>query len=349
MTFAARKLGLPPGTIISISNDNEPIRISYIRYAEDFIEEKKCSSVDEVFQFHKNNQIVWINVEGTSDLTLFEKLVEQFQIDRLVVEDILDPETRPKFESFDTYSFTVGKMLYQEPKYKYTIEEHISFLLIDNLLFTFQFKHGDVFDKVRERIRTADGKIRTRKTDYLLYALLDIMVDNYFVVMDALEENIIKTEDSILSDPDKNDIGAIRRMKKESMILRKAIVPLKDAILLMRYNEAKVFEKRTHKYLGELQEHLQNCVENVEYLRDMANELMDIYISTSNTKLGNITKVLTIVSAVFIPLNSLAGIYGMNFDIIPFKTHPYGFHITIFSMILIAITLFLYFRFKKWF
>lgn len=349
MTFAARKLGLPPGTIISISNDSEPIRISYIRYAEDFLEEKTCNEIEEVFDFHKNNQIVWVNIEGTSDLSLFEKLIEKFEIDRLVIEDILDPETRPKFESFDKYSFTVSKMLYQEPNYNYTIEEHISFLLIDNLLFTFQFKHGDVFDKVRDRIRTSSGKIRTRKTDYLFYALLDIMVDNYFVIMDALELNIIKTEDSILADPDKNDIGSIRRLKKETMIIRKAIVPLKDAILLMRYNEDKVFDKKTHKYLGELQEHLQNCVENVEYLRDMANELMDIYISTSNTKLGNITKVLTIVSAVFIPLNLLAGIYGMNFHFIPFKSHPYGFHILIMSMLIIAITLFLYFRFKKWF
>lgn len=349
MSFAAKKLGLPPGSIISISNDNEPVKISYIRYLDDTLEEKTCSTIEEVYQFHKNGQIVWINVEGTSDLKLFESLIENFQIDRLVIEDILDSETRPKFEPFDNYSFTVAKMLYQEPRSEFTIEEHISFLLIDNMLFTFQFKHGDVFDKIRERIRNANGKIRSRKTDYLLYALLDIMVDNYFVVMDLLESNIMKAEESILVDPDKNDIGEIRRLKKEVMILRKAIIPLKEAVLLMRYNEDKIFDKRTHKYLSELQEHLHHCNENVENLRDMSNELMDIYISTSNTKLGNITKVLTIVSAVFIPLNLLAGIYGMNFENLPLKENPNGFYISILFMAIIAITLFLYFRFKKWF
>lgn len=349
MTFAARKLGLPPGSIISISNDNEPVRISLIRYSESEYSEIKCQSIDEAVSFHKSNENIWINIEGTSDLSIFEKLIEKFNIDRLVIEDILDVETRPKFESFENYSLVVAKMLYLEPEFKYTIEEHVSFLLIDNLLFTFQFKHGDVFGKIRERIKTSSGRIRSRKTDYLLYALLDIMVDNYFVVMDLIENNIQKTEDSILLDPDKNDISYLRRLKKEVSIVRKAIIPLKDAVLLMKFNEDKVFDKRTHKYLGELKEHIQSASENVENLREMSNDLMDVYISTTNTKLGNITKVLTIVSAVFIPLNLLAGIYGMNFDQLPFKEHPNGFYITIFSMMLIAAILFLYFRFKKWF
>jgi len=349
MTFAAKKLGLPPGTIISLSDDSGPVRISCIKFSESSLSEQVCGSIEEVFALRDNGETVWINVEGTSDISVFEKIVEAYSIDRLVVEDILDCDTRPKFEVYEGYAFAVAKMLYREPSEGYVLEEHVSFLLIGNMLFTFQFKHGDVFDKVRDRIRSAGGRIRQRKSDYLMYALLDVMIDNYFWVLDLVEENIVSTEDSILSNADKESLGDIRRLKKEALLLRKAVFPLKEAIFLMVHSEEKVFEKRTLKYLKELYEHIVQVAENTENVRDMANGLMDVYISISNTRLGNITKVLTIVSAVFIPLNLLAGIYGMNFEVLPLREHPYGFTIVILFMVLIASVLFLYFRFKKWF
>jgi len=348
MTFAAKKMGLPPGTIISLADDSGPVRISYIKYSENTCSEALCGSIEEVFLLKDSGETVWVNVEGTSDISIFEKIVEAFGVDRLVVEDILDYDTRPRFEVYDGYAFAAAKMLYREPG-GYVLEEHVSFLLISNMLFTFQFKHGDVFDKVRDRIRSAGGRIRLRKADYLLYALLDVMVDNYFWVLDLVEGNIVRTEDEILGSSGKESLGSIRRLKKEALLLRKAIFPLKEAIFLMLHAEEKVFEKRTLKYLKELHEHIVQVAENTENVRDMANGLMDVHISTSNTRLGNITKVLTIVSAVFIPLNLLAGIYGMNFEVLPLKDHPYGFLIVIMSMILIASVLFLYFRFKKWF
>lgn len=348
MTFAAKKMGLPPGTIISLADDSGPVRISYIKYSENTCSEALCGSIEEVFLLKDSGETVWVNVEGTSDISIFEKIVEAFGIDRLVVEDILDYDTRPRFEVYEGYAFVAAKMLYREPG-GYVLEEHVSFLLISNILFTFQFKHGDVFDKVRDRIRSAGGRIRLRKADYLLYALLDVMVDNYFWVLDLVEGNIVRTEDQILGSSGKESLGSIRRLKKETLLLRKAIFPLKEAIFLMLHTEEKVFEKRTLKYLKELHEHIVQVAENTENVRDMANGLMDVHISTSNTRLGNITKVLTIVSAVFIPLNLLAGIYGMNFEELPLKDHPYGFLIVIMSMILIASVLFLYFRFKKWF
>lgn len=350
VTLAERKFGLPPGSVVNIcEKESVYTKINVITYSDSFYEEKEVASIESAIIGRDFNKVTWVNIEGFKEINVFEKLGELLNIDKLVLEDILDLDTRPKFEEFENYSFTSAKMLYVEKDTSLIFHEQVSFILHGNLLVTFQFEYGDVFEKIRERIRRSSGRVRLRKADYLLYALLDIIVDHYLVVIERFDERIRFLEDEILIDPERTVITEIRQMRKDNIMLRKAASPLREAVSVMLRSDTKSFDSSTKKYLRELSEHIVQANEGIEMSRELTSGLMDIYLSALNTKMGNVNKALTIIATIFLPLTFITGIYGMNFDILPGKENPFGFWNLMIFMGVLVVGMLIYFRYKKWF
>jgi len=350
LTLAERRFGLPPGSIVNVcEQESEDTVITVMTYSESFFEEKQVDSIEKAIIGRDPNKVTWVNIEGFKDITVFEKIGELLSIDKLVLEDILDNDTRPKFEEFDQYSFTSVKMLYIEKDTSLIFHEQVSFILTGNLLVTFQFEYGDVFDKVRERIRKSGGRVRLRKADYLLYALLDIMVDHYFVALERYDERVRTLEDEILEDPERSVIPQIRQLRKDNIMLRKAASPLREAVSVMLRSDTKSFDSSTKKYIRELSEHIIQTNEGIEMSRELTTGLMEVYLSALNTKMGNVNKALTVIATIFLPLTFITGIYGMNFDILPGKENPFGFWSLMIFMLALVVGMLLYFRYKKWF
>jgi magnesium transporter len=348
-SLAQKKLGLPPGSILHISNQKcTDTKIHLIRYNEHLLLEKDYDNLNEVILECTSDTVNWINLEGFGRIEIFEELATLLHIDKLVIEDILDPESRPKFEEYENYSFAIAKMLYVRPDVGLILHEQISFILKDNILITVQHEYGDVFDKIRERIRTFGGRIRTRKTDYLFYALMDIIVDQYFVVIEKFDDKIQDIEDKLFASPESKVIPEIRQMKKDIITMRQAAFPLREAVNAMIKTDTRIFDKKTVSFLKELYEHTIISIENIENSRELTSGLMDIYLSIINKKMANVSKVLTIIATIFIPLTFITSIYGMNFDVLPGKDEPSGFWILILFMTLITIGMLIWFRFKKW-
>ncbi len=349
-SLAERKFGLPPGSIVNLHDaETQETELTVITYSEGIFSEEKADSIEKVLVGRDASKVTWINVEGFKNISIFETIADFLQIDRLVLEDILDQQSRPKFEEYEAYCFVTAKMLHFEKAYGVIFHEQISFVLHGNLLITFQQKEGDVFEKIRERIRKPGGKIRQRRADYLLYALLDIMVDNYFVVLEKYEENVRNLEDDILENPERFALSEIRRFRHENVLIRQALVPLREAAGTMLRSEMKVFEPSTRKFVRELYEHVVQVNEAAEITRELATSLMETYLSALNTKMGNVNKALTVIATIFLPLTFITGIYGMNFTVLPGAQHPSGFWFIVGFMCCLFTGMLVYFRFKKWF
>lgn len=350
LTLAERKFGLPPGSIINLGETmSQTTKIHLIQYNEKVLFEADYLDIEEALNACKEDCVNWLNVEGFANLSVFEKLGELKKVEKLTLEDILDPESRPKFEELDGYSLCVAKMMYCDHATELIFNEQISFLLFPGILITLQYEYGDVFDKIRERIRTFGGRIRLRKADYLHFALMDIMVDNYFIVIEKFDEKIQHIEDDLFRNPEKAIIPEIRRLKKDIILMRRAVYPLREAVGAMLKSDQKIFDKKNINFIKDLHEHTILAIENIENSRELTSGLMDIYISMINQKMSNISKVLTVIATIFIPLTFFTGVYGMNFEPLPGAVHPFGFWAMMIFLTVVFLAMVVYFRFKKWF
>lgn len=349
-SLAERRFGLPPGSIVNLcERESEFTKISVFSFSEGHCEEVEVDSIDKALIGRNEAHVTWVNIEGFKELSVFERLVDLLNIDRLVIEDVLDHDTRPKFEEFDRYAFSTLKMLYLEKDTSLIFHEQVSFILIGNTLISFQYEQGDVFEKVRERIRRASGRIRQRKADYLLYALIDVTIDHYFVVLDRYDDRIRTLEDEILEDPERSVIPEIRQLRKDHILLRKAALPLRESVSIMLRSDTDCFDSGTKKYIKELAEHVVQVNEAIEMSGELTTGLMEIYLSALNTKMGNVNKALTVIATIFLPLTFVTGIYGMNFKVLPGDDNPYGFWIMMGFMGVLFVGMIIYFRYKKWF
>lgn len=350
ISLAERRFGLPPGSIVNIGErESTHTNIQVITFSESSLEEKTVEKIDDAIIGRDSSKVTWINIEGYKDIATFERIGELLDIDKLVLEDILDLDTRPKFEEFENYAFASVKMLYLEADTSLIFHEQVSFILTGNLLITFQFEYGDVFEKVRERIRKTGGRIRFRKADYLMYALLDIIVDHYFIALERYDERVRSLEDEVLEDPERSFIPQIRQLRKDNIMLRKAASPLRESVGLMLRSDTKIFEQSTKKYLRELSEHLVQANEAIEMSRELTTGLMEIYLSALNTKMGNVNKALTVIATIFLPLTFITGVYGMNFSVLPGADKAQGFWYVMAFMGSLSVGMLIYFRYKKWF
>jgi len=350
LTSSTKKtLGLSPGTVVYVGNkrDNE-LYIDVFDYDQDDVTEKKLSTIDEAFRFIDTKPTSWININGLNHIDAIEKLGLHYQFHPLIIEDIVNTNQRPKIEEYENYIFVALKMLYFDKNENLSIE-HLSFILGNNYTISFQETDGDVFDPIRQRLRTKKGKIRSMGSDYLLYCLMDAVVDNYYNLIETLGEKIETLEDSLFKPESDHEITHdIQDLKKEILKVRRAIFPLREVVSRLNKAEHVLLNEKTQLYIRDLYDHIVQISENIEIQREMVWGLMDMYMSTISNKMNEVMKVLTIIATIFIPLTFIAGIYGMNFKHIPELNYQYGYFILWGVMIIIFITMLYYFKKKKW-
>ena len=346
---AKEKVGLPPGTLVHIGEKKtEKVKITVIDYDEAQLEEKEVDTVEECFPFKDKSTVTWINIDGIHQVEVIEKLGIHFGIHPLVMEDILHTEQRPKMEDFDYYIIVILKMLSYDGEKKGIISEQVSIVLGQNFVITFQEKEGDLFDPVRERLRKSKGRIRNMKADYLTYALVDTIVDHYFVVLEGIGENIEEMEEEISSDPTPDTMHSIHTLKKELIFLRKSVWPLREVINNLERGELSLIHGSTGVYFRDVYDHTIQAIETVETFRDMASGMLDVYLSSVSNKMNEVMKVLTIIATIFIPLTFIAGLYGMNFKYMPELEWHWGYPVILGLMLALGILMVVYFRRKRW-
>jgi len=351
----SKTAGLPPGTLIHIGEKKtEKVKITIIDYNEAQFQEKECKNVEECFPFKDKPTVTWINVDGIHQIEIIEKLGKQFGIHPLVLEDILNTGQRPKSEDFEDYLFIVLKMLYQDEKENEIMAEQVSLILGSNFVISFQEKEGDVFNNIRERIRSGKGRIRKMGADYLAYTLMDAVVDGYFVILEKFGEKIEGMEEELITDPQPETLQSIHTMKREMIFLRKSVWPLREVISGIERGGSSLIQESTHIYLRDVYDHTIQVMDTIETFRDMLSGMLDLYLSSISNRMNEVMKVLTIIATIFIPLTFIAGIYGMNFDPdkspfnMPELNWFWGYPATIFAMIVVAAIMVAYFRRKKW-
>ena len=344
-----KKLGQIPGSVIYTGKkDTQKLFIEAFDYNKDHCSEKELLNAEESFQFKLSNSITWINLNGLNHVTEIEKLGKHYSIHPLVLEDIVNIAQRPKIDEYENYLFVVLKMLYYDANNN-IVSEQVSFILGKNYVLSFQESDGDVFDEVRDRIRQSKGRVRTMQADYLLYVLIDAIVDHYFSVIETLGDKIEGYETAIFSGDVTDDISKnIQDLKREILKVRRAIFPLREVINRIEKNENSLIQKKTITYYRDIYDHLIQVSENIDIYREMIWSLMDMYMTTISNKMNEVMKVLTIMASIFIPLTFIAGIYGMNFDNIPELHYQYSYYILWGVMILLFIGMLFYFKRKKW-
>ncbi|MGL4653711.1 magnesium/cobalt transporter CorA [Cetobacterium sp.] len=346
-----KKIGLQPGTLLYTGDRHVTTEIPITHYTYNNESFKKNSFIfkdDLLIELHPSH-INWLNIGGIHNIDLIKKVGEDFNIDSMILEDLLNNSQRPKLEVRDDYIFVTLKMIsHSSKKHKYEYEQ-VSFILFSNLLITFQENPFDVFDNIRGRIEKGSGRLRSKKEGYLTYSLIDRIVDNYFVIIEDLEERIDDLENRVTTDPKKKDFDEILELKKELLKFRRSLAPLKEV-------SAKFKDSDIQEYLGEdidiylrdLQDHIIIANESNDALFNRGNELLQLYHSTISTGMNEIMKVLTMISTIFIPLGFLAGLYGMNFEYIPELNWKYGYFTLLTIMGLIILGTAFFFKKKKW-
>jgi magnesium transporter len=343
------KAGLPPGTLVHVGERKaEEVSIRIFDYDSAQFEEKEAKTIEESFPFKDKPTVTWINIDGLHEVEVIEKLGSHFGLHPLLLEDILNTDQRPKMEDYGDYIFIVLKMLYSDENKDEIEIEQVSIILGSNFVISLQEYEGDVFDPIRERIRKSKGRIRNADADYLAYALLDAIVDNYFLILENIGEKIEDTEQRLTTDPSTETLQYIRELKNEMIFLRKSIWPLRELINGLERCESKLIYESTGAYLRDVYDHTIQIIDTVESYRDMISGMVDIYLSSISNKMNAVMKVLTIFASIFIPLTFVAGIYGMNFKYLPELEWHWGyFGFWGVSVIVAGIMLF-YFKRKKW-
>jgi magnesium transporter len=346
---SSKKAGLPPGTLIHIGEKlTEKTRITLVEYDGRGFEEKELKDLETCYLFPAEPAVTWVNVVGIQQVEVLEKVGSCFVVHPLALEDILNTEQRPKVEDYGEDLFLVVKLLSYNEKRDEIESEQISLILRPNALLSFQEKEGDDFAAVKERLRAGKGRLRKMGADYLAYTLLDIVVDQYFVVLEKLGERIEVLEGKLLADPSTATLQKIQKLKKEMLLLRKWIWPLREVISSLERGEFPGIRESTRIYLRDVYDHAIQVMDSIEIYRDMLSGMLDIYLSSLNNRMSAVMKVLTLIATIFMPLTFLAGVYGMNFKHMPELDSPWGYPLVLILMAIVAILMLILFRRKKW-
>ncbi|MCJ7801961.1 MAG: magnesium/cobalt transporter CorA [Candidatus Marinimicrobia bacterium] len=342
------KAGLPPGSLIHIggSEPNKTI-ISKIEYSAKSISEYNDITIDDL-KIRTDDLNTWINITGLADIDVISTIGEQYDINHLVLEDILNTQHRPKIEEFDDYTFFTFKMLRLGKARREITSEQVSIILGKNYVLTFQEVEGDTFDSVRNRLNNQIGKIRTRGADYLLYTLVDTVVDSYFSIIDTLNENIQKLEDQIISNPSNDVLEKIQYYKKDVQFLRKTISPLRDSVGFLCKADTNLIADGTTLYFKDTFDHILHINDSLNEMRDNLTSQLEIFHSNLSDQMNAVMKVLTIIATIFIPLTFIAGIYGMNFKFMPELDWYWGYPSILGIMAIIFISMIYYFKKNNW-
>jgi magnesium transporter len=307
------------------------------------------TDISQAAGFKDKPSVTWLNIDGLHKTEIIEKAGELFNIHPLTLEDIVNTEQRPKFEIFENYIFVVIKMLTFNDTDNTIDAEQVSMILSSGFVLSFQEKTGDVFDTIRRRIRQAKGRIRKMGADYLVYSLIDAVVDNYFLILEKLGELIESLEDELLENPTQSTFHKIHSLKREIILLRKSVWPLREVVNSFKKTEGGHISQPTQIYFSDVYDHTIQIIDTIESFRDMVAGMLDMYLSSISNRMNAIMKVLTIIATIFIPLGFFAGVYGMNFQYMPELhskwSYPLGFWT---AVIIITGVMLFFFKRKKW-
>ena len=313
-----KKVGLSPGTLVHIGAERtDKSTIAFCAYDETSFEEKEVKSIEDCFPLSDKPGVNWFNIDGVHQTDLVEDVGKQFCIHPLVLADIVNTRHRPKMEDFEDYLFIVLKMISYDEKNEEVIAEQISLIVGLNYVISFQESTNDLFLPIKNRIKSGLGRIRKMGADYLAYALIDTIVDNYFVVLERTGEKIEDIEEKLLKSPSQETIQEIYNLKRNMIFLRRSVWPLREVASVLERGESKLIHKATRIYLRDVYDHTVQVIDTIETSRDTLSGMLDIYLSSVSNKMNEVMKVLTIIATIFMPLTFIAGLYGMNFKNMP--------------------------------
>ena len=341
----SEKAGLSPGVLVHVGEKKtEYVRIRMIDYNEKTFEEKTLQTIEESFTKKESSTVRWINVDGLHDPDVIRKIGNHFGFHPLILEDIIHTEQRPKMDDFDDYIFLIAKMLFFDKDEDELRTEQFSLILGQNLVISFQEIFGDVFNPVRERMRRGKGRIRKMGADYLMYALIDAIVDNYFIVLEKIGEKVEILEEALIRDPRPEILQTIYNLKRELIFLRKSVWPLREIINFLERGESEIINEKTTIFLRDVYDHTIQVIDTTETLRDIVSGMMDVYLSSVSNRMNEVMKLLTIIATIFIPLTFIAGIYGMNFKYMPELEFSWGYPVALGVMFVIGLIMTLWFK-----
>jgi len=350
----SRTAGLPPGTLDRVESKERPqVRISQFSYSVETWGNLENVEV-EALSANTEAAVSWINLDGVHETQLLEQIGSRFGIHPLVLEDIVNTDQRPKVEQYYNFIYVVLKMMHYNEARETVEGEQISLVLGPRFVISFQERPGDVFDPIRQRIRTKDSRVRRNGADYLLYRLLDTIVDSYFLILEKLGERIEDLEAELMDHPSQESLRKIHRLKREVMYLRKSVWPLRETCSGLNREDSALISASTEIFLRDVYDHTIQVIDTLENFRELLTGMLEIYMSSMSQRMNEVMKVLTIIATIFIPLTFIAGIYGMNFN--PQSSHwnmpelnwRWGYPATIAVMATVALVMILYFRRRKW-
>lgn len=345
---ASEKAGLPPGSLVHIGEKSEQTRLSVIQYDARQANAHKDVSASDLSRFQETPGITWLNVTGLEDVAILQRIGQQYQIHSLIMEDVLHTGQRTKAEVFDDCIFLVFKMVRVDGEQADLDIEQVSMILGRDFVITFQEKQGDVFDPVRARLLEGKGRLRSSGPDQLAHAIADVIVDEYFAVLEQLSEMTEVLEGEVLAQGNHDLIGGLHHLKRRLVTIRRCIWPLREELAVLLRDEHPLIAKDTRPYLRDLYDHAIRVIDTVESLRDTTAGLLDAHLSSISNRMNEVMKVLTIISTTFIPLTFIAGVYGMNFEHMPELRIWWAYPLVWGLFVLISLGMIVFFRRKRW-
>ncbi|MCU0449504.1 MAG: magnesium/cobalt transporter CorA [Bernardetiaceae bacterium] len=347
----AQKVGQIPGEMVYVGDkEGKPTSIRVVSYDEKTQHFTHIEEPGHLANFARNHRVTWFDVEGVSDLAKLKALAEHFGFHPLMAEDIVNTEQMPRVQEYDKHLFVALKMLVVDAADGSIDIEHVSVVLGDNYLISFQEdKKGDVFDNIRERIKTNKGRVCRLNADYLCFLLIDAVVDHYFFVLENIRQRVENLEEDMLEEPQRNIVNDIAHLKKQFSLIRKMIFPLQEELDRLVRDESEFIQASTLPYFKDVLDHLRNLTSSFESFREMLYGLMDLYLSNLSHSMNAVMKTLTVITSIFIPLTFIVGVYGMNFKHMPELNWPNGYYLALGLMAAIATGMVIFIKQRNWF
>ncbi len=353
MTGPARrrsaKAGLPPGSLIHVGRRHaQDTRVTVVAFNEEAIEIWEPAPTEPLPPRETSDRVVWVNVCGLKDVARVEGIGQHFRLHPLVLEDILNTEQQPKLEHYQETLYLVLKTFDREAHGKRLDYDQVSLVLGTDFVLSFFEADSPAFHSVLQRLKAGKGQIRRQKADFLLYSLVDAVVDSYFVVLEGLIERVESLEAAVVDHPRPEVIQAIHGLRREAVQIRRMLWPLRDVLSALQRGESPLIERWTLLFLRDVYDHAVHIIESLEIQRDLVAGMLEIYVSTVSYRLGVVMKILTVITTIFMPLTLIAGLYGMNFSYLPGKDNPFGFAAVVLGMLGISAAMLWLFRRKGW-
>jgi magnesium transporter len=344
---SSKKFGVSPGSVIYTGEKKvESVKLFITDFGVDSVERQEIESLQTLPE--KTTEKRWLQINGLHDEEVLNQLGEKFAIHSLVLEDVVNPNQPPKVEEFDDYLFVITKIFHFDPEEQELKSEHLSFILLPDLIITFQETDTVHFDPILRRLDNPKGRMRKYGLDYFLYALLDLIIDFYFLALDAMNDMFEDLEERVIENPEQYHVHEIHQLKRQVITFRKSVRPLREVVKVMMDENTELISEDIDVFLRDLYDHTIQAVELLETQRELASGLMETYLSQVSHRMNEVMKVLTIMSTIFIPLGFLAGLYGMNFDYIPELHFRYGYFVLLGFMAVAVTGMLFVFKHKKW-